>query len=113
LAISVVIVWGALRIVREAVDVLLEAVPAHLDPGEVQRAMEQAEGVSKVHDLHIWSISSGMHLLSAHVIIDSCDLNRSDEILGRLRTILWERFELDHITLQIETPAHCKVLKIH
>lgn len=108
IVISGVIVWGALRLIREAVDVLLEAVPAHLDLAEVLHAMEDAEGVVTVHDLHIWTISSGMHALSAHVVVSSCDLGRSDAILGRLRRMLLERFGLDHVTLQIETPAHCE-----
>jgi cobalt-zinc-cadmium efflux system protein len=107
LLISLVIVWGALRLVREAVDVLLEAVPAHLDLAEVLHAMEDSEGVSGIHDLHIWTISSGMHALSAHVVVSSCDLGQNDAILGRLRGMLLDRFGLDHVTLQIETPAHC------
>lgn len=107
LGISGVIVWGALRLVREAVDVLLEAVPAHLDLADVLHAMEASEGVSTVHDLHIWTISSGMHALSAHVVVDTCDLGQNDAILGRLKELLSERFGLDHVTLQIETPAYC------
>lgn len=107
LAIALVIVWGALRLLREATDVLLEAVPAHLDLAEILHAMEAAEGVNRIHDLHVWTISSGMHALSAHVVIDSCDLGQNDEILGSLQTILADRFGLHHVTLQIETPAHC------
>ena len=107
LAIAVVIVWGAVRLIREATDVLLEAVPAHLDLAEVLHAMENTEGVTRVHDLHVWTISSGMYALSAHVVVDSCDLPRNDEILRDLRETLSSRFGLDHVTLQIETPAYC------
>lgn len=107
MAIAVVIVWGALRLLREATDVLLEAVPAHMDLAEILHAMEEAEGVSRVHDLHVWTISSGMYALSAHVVVSSDDIGQNDAILANLQRILAERFGLHHVTLQIETPAHC------
>lgn len=113
IAISLVIVFSGWRLVREAVDILLEAVPAHLDLAEVLHSMEQYEGVSRIHDLHIWTISSGIHSLSAHVVVESCDIENHHEILRGLRDLLASRFELDHVTLQIETPAHCKGLEAH
>lgn len=113
IVIACVIVYSAFSLVRQAVDVLLEAVPAHLDLAEVLHAMEEQPGVSRVHDLHVWTISSGMHALSAHVIVEDCDLSRSDEILRTLRNVLAERFELDHVTLQIETPEHCEGIELH
>ena len=109
LAIAVVVVWSAWRLVREAIDVLLEAVPAHLDLADVLHAMEQVEGVTAVHDLHIWTISSGMHALSAHVVVDSCDLGQNDRILRTVKLALERRFAIDHATLQIETPAYCQL----
>lgn len=107
MVIAVVIVWGAIRLLREATDVLLEAVPAHLDLAEILHAMEGAEGVERIHDLHVWTISSGMYALSAHVVVDSCDLGQNDAILRRLEDMLSSRFGLEHVTLQIETPAYC------
>jgi cobalt-zinc-cadmium efflux system protein len=65
--ISVVIVFGAFRLIRDAVNVLLEAVPAHLDLAEVFRAVAGVEGVVEVHDLHIWTLTSEIHALSAEV----------------------------------------------
>lgn len=113
IAIAMVIVWSAWRLVREAVDVLLEAVPAHLDLADVLHSMEATEGVSRIHDLHIWSISSGLHSLSAHVVVESCDMQGNQEILRSLRELLREKYGLDHVTLQIETPAHCHGLEFH
>lgn len=113
IAIACVIVWSAWSLVRDAIDVLLEAVPAHLDLADVLHSMEQAPGVARVHDLHIWTISSGMHSLSAHVVVESCDMGRNEEILGSLRAMLAEKYALDHITLQIETPAYCEGLDMH
>jgi len=112
-AIACLIVWSALRLVRDAVDVLLEAVPAHLNLADVLHAMEATPGVATVHDLHVWTISSGMHALSAHVVVESCDLGRNDEILAELRTMLAERFHLEHTTIQIETPSHCAGIEFH
>jgi len=113
IAIAMVIVWSGVRLVRDAVDILLEAVPAHLDLAEVLHRMETAEGVARVHDLHVWTISSGMHSLSAHVVVESCDMGRNEEILRGLRAMLAAEFELDHVTLQIETPAHCQGIELH
>ena len=113
IGIAGVIVWSAFSLVRDAVDVLLEAVPAHLNLAEVLHAMEETPGVATIHDLHIWTISSGMHALSAHVVVDSCDIGRNDEILQSLRVLLADRFHLDHTTIQIETPAHCQGLSMH
>ena len=56
---------------------------------------------------------SGMHALSAHVVVESCDLGRNDEILAELRTMLAERFHLEHTTIQIETPSHCAGIEFH
>ncbi len=109
LAISAVVVWSAWRLVREAVDILLEAVPAHLDLAEVLHAMEEIEGVTAVHDLHIWTISSGLHALSAHVVVDSCDLGHNDEVLRAVKGSIQNRFGIEHVTLQIETPAYCQL----
>lgn len=111
--IACVIVWSAWSLVRDAVDVLLEAVPSHLDLADVLHSMEKTEGVATVHDLHIWTISSGMHSLSAHVVVDSCDIGRNDEILHGLREMLAQKYGLDHVTLQIETPKHCEGLELH
>lgn len=113
IAIALVIVWSGIDLVKEAVDVLLEAVPAHLDLADVLHSMEHAEGVTTVHDLHIWTISSGMHALSAHVVVQSCDMDRNDEILRGLRQMLLEKYHLDHVTLQIETPTHCEGIELH
>ncbi|HEY0840000.1 MAG TPA: cation diffusion facilitator family transporter, partial [Vulgatibacter sp.] len=108
IGIALVIVWSGVRLVREAVDILLEAVPAHLDLAEVLHKMETMDGVSRIHDLHIWTISSGMHSLSAHVVVEGCDMGRNEEILRAMRAMLASDFDLDHVTLQIETPAHCQ-----
>ena len=111
--IAALIVWGALRLVLEVTDILMEAVPGHIDVGEVTREMEAAAGVLAVHDLHIWSISSGMCALSAHLVVDGVAMGRNDEILTEVKARLRRAFGIDHTTLQIESAAYAHVDDVH
>lgn len=104
--ISLIIVVGAIRLVREAVDVLLEAVPAHLEYGEVCRTIGAVEGVSAVHDVHVWTITSGLYALSCHVVVDAHRAEDNDLILQRIKGVLLDRFAIDHTTVQIESEAY-------
>src|SRR5512146_21895 len=113
IGISALIVWGAWRLVLEITDILMEAVPRHIDFGEVTRQMEEAEGVLAVHDLHIWSISSGMCALSAHLVVDGGAIGRNDEILTDVKARLRREFGIDHTTLQIESAAYAHVDDVH
>ena len=88
------------NLLREAVDVLLEATPANVDLPAVEQALVEREGVEGVHDVHAWSVTSGKNLLSAHVqVAEGVD---RDEVLRELRKLLRERFGFDHVTLEIE-----------
>ena len=107
LAIAGLILWGALRLLREITDILMESVPSHLDVGEVERGMATAAaGVVAVHDLHIWTISSGLCALSAHVVVEPGAIGRNDEILTAVKRTLHDRFQIDHATIQIESAAY-------
>lgn len=103
LFICALILFSSLRLLREAVHVLMEGVPLHMDLPEVGRAMAGVAGVKSVHDLHIWTPSSGQIALSAHVVV--ADLAAWDGTLQRLHTLLHDRFGVVHITLQPE-PLH-------
>jgi cobalt-zinc-cadmium efflux system protein len=111
--ISVLILWGAWRLVLEITDILMEAVPGHLDVARVTQEMEAADGVLAVHDLHIWSISSGMCALSAHLVVDGVAMGRNDEILTEVKARLRRSFGIDHTTLQIESAAYAHVDDVH
>jgi cobalt-zinc-cadmium efflux system protein len=106
LGISLLILWGALRLFLEIADILMEAVPRHLAIDEVCGAMGGVPGVLAVHDLHVWTISSGHHALSAHVVVDEVDLGRNDAILDDVKGRLRERFGIDHTTIQIESAGY-------
>lgn len=98
--IGLLILWSSWRLLRESVDVLLEATPAGIDPAAVRGAMEGVGGVSGVHDLHIWTVTSGLIALSAHVDVDGA--RPWHEALLELTDRLREQFGIAHVTLQPE-----------
>ena len=101
LGLSGVIVASSYRLLREVIDVLLEAVPRGIDADAVRRAMTGVQGVAQIHDLHIWSITSGMAALSAHVVVTDRDRDQH-AILQETLALLRQQFSIQHATLQIE-----------
>src|SRR6058998_2141437 len=108
-AIALVIVPRTWRLLRQAVNVLLEGTPAHLDLGEIEVAILRVPGVRHVHDLHVWTLTSGREAMSAHVVVD--DVRESERLLEALHAVLHARFGIDHTTIQLET-APPAVLRI-
>ncbi|MCU0291411.1 MAG: cation diffusion facilitator family transporter [Thermoanaerobaculaceae bacterium] len=101
LVIALLIVLSAWGLLREAVAVLMEGVPGHLDVDQVRDAIMSVPGVTAVHDLHVWSISSRFVALSAHVQVG---VQADQEILWRIHRVLHARFGIGHTTIQIELP---------
>ncbi|HEY6040163.1 MAG TPA: cation diffusion facilitator family transporter [Kofleriaceae bacterium] len=109
LVVSVVILFGTWKLVREALDLLLDAVPAHVDPKAVEHFLGELPGVTGVHDLHIWSMSTTEVALTAHVVLpwDAC----SPSMLRDTAAEIERRFKIGHVTIQIEPPGqdlHCE-----
>jgi cobalt-zinc-cadmium efflux system protein len=106
--IAATIVWGAWRLCREAVDVLLEGVPPHLALEEVYGALGGLPGVSAVHDLHVWTITSGMVSLSCHLVVvcEGPGCRSHDDILSDARALLKQRFKIEHTTIQFESQSY-------
>lgn len=92
------------RLLRDSVDVLMEATPSGVDLTEVRRHILDSPGVSAVHDLHAWTITSGMNVVSAHVVLQE-DADPA-ELIDHLGDCLAEDFDIDHSTFQLETPEH-------
>ncbi len=90
--------WG---LIRQSVDILLEATPAHMDLSEIASAMREVAGVRQVHDLHVWTLTSGKYAMSGHVLVEN--VAASDRILRELHALLHGRFDIDHTTIQVET----------
>lgn len=108
--ISVLIAASAWSILRESVDVLLEAAPNDVDTEEIGLAMARTEGVSQVHDLHVWQITSGFPTLSAHVLVKpetDCHATRRE-----LERLIHDQFEIEHTTIQVDHTSEKKPLKI-
>jgi cobalt-zinc-cadmium efflux system protein len=106
--IAATIVWSAIRLCREAVDVLLEGAPGHIPVADVSLAIAQVPGVAAVHDLHVWTITSGLVALSCHIVV-SCNgpgCRSHDEILTEAKAVLRDRFAIEHTTIQFESEQY-------
>ncbi|HYB43746.1 MAG TPA: cation diffusion facilitator family transporter [Candidatus Methylomirabilis sp.] len=102
-AIALLILPRTYALLRQAVNVLLEGVPAHLDLLEIATAMVEVAGVKRVHDLHVWTLTSGREAMSTHVEVEPG--TRADKVIEQLHVILHVRFGIDHTTIQIETES--------
>jgi cobalt-zinc-cadmium efflux system protein len=101
--IGVLILPRAWRLLKEVVDVLLEAVPSRISLDELQAAIERVPGVVSVHDIHVWTITSGFVAMSAHVRAAG---RPSEEVLHDILVLLREQFQIEHATLQVESDQH-------
>jgi cobalt-zinc-cadmium efflux system protein len=91
---------SAWNLIREALDVLMEAVPGHLDPEAIREALLAVPGVSALHCLHVWTIGSGEVSLSSHLVVDRGQ--EPESLLAEVRRRLTDRFQIEHTTIQIE-----------
>jgi cobalt-zinc-cadmium efflux system protein len=110
LGIAGLILFGATRLVLEITDILMESVPRHIDMAAVVARIGCCPGVLAVHDVHVWTISSGLHALSAHLVVRPDEMGpRNDAILDDVKRELREAFGIDHTTLQIESSDYAHV----
>jgi cobalt-zinc-cadmium efflux system protein len=110
MAIVVLILPRAWSLLRDVVDVLLEATPKGVDLATVREHIREVPGVVDVHDLHAWTITSGVPVLSAHVVVDEACITegRSGEVLDRLGECLGDHFDVEHCTFQLEPVGHAE-----
>ncbi|HWA98077.1 MAG TPA: cation diffusion facilitator family transporter [Pirellulales bacterium] len=110
IVITLLILYSGWGLVQESVAILMESAPRGIDVDQVRDALVALDGVKSVHHLHVWTITSGLHALAAHVIVDVPPPHH--DLLEQMRTVLHDRFGLDHITVQIEPEdwqAECRV----
>jgi cobalt-zinc-cadmium efflux system protein len=105
IALALLILIGAWRLLRESTDILLEGVPRHVSMAEVQRRMLGVAGVAAVHDLHVWTVTSGMVAMSGHAIVP--ELASHPEVLEGIRVEL-ARLGIGHVTIQLEVQHECE-----
>jgi cobalt-zinc-cadmium efflux system protein len=99
----VLIAWQGWRLARTALDILLESTPDGLDPQAVTTAIEAIDGVDAVHDFHVWSLSSEMRALSAHVVVSGHPTLEEAQLVGaRVKEVLAHEFAIAHSTLELE-----------
>ncbi|CAM5574939.1 MULTISPECIES: cation diffusion facilitator family transporter [Streptomyces] len=110
LVIGLMIVPRTLKLLRETLDVLLESAPKGVDMAEVRAHILALDGVEDVHDLHAWTITSGMPVLSAHVVVRSDVLNAigNEKMLHELQGCLGDHFDVEHCTFQLEPSGHAE-----
>ncbi|MET9534344.1 MULTISPECIES: cation diffusion facilitator family transporter [unclassified Streptomyces] len=110
IVIGLMIVPRTVKLLRETLDVLLEAAPKNVDMGEVRAHILGLPGVADVHDLHAWTITSGMPVLSAHVVVspDTLDAIGHEKMLHDLQGCLGTHFDVAHCTFQLEPGGHAE-----
>jgi cobalt-zinc-cadmium efflux system protein len=106
--IGLLVIYSSYDLLRESINILMEGTPRHLNVDELQQALAAVAGVAAVHDLHVWTITSGMVSLSAHIVAD--DSRAARELLDDVHATLHDRFGIEHSTIQIEnaSDAQCR-----
>jgi len=104
--VSVLILLSAWRLVRDSVLILLEGTPAHVNLRAMIKELCEVPGVSSVHDLHVWTLTSGVHVMTCHAVLLPGE--NANQVLEQLNKVCLERFRVDHTTIQIEDPEMCR-----
>jgi cobalt-zinc-cadmium efflux system protein len=103
--IGLLVIYSSWSLITQSVAVLMESAPGHVDVDAVRQALLEVPGVTRVHDLHVWTITSGFVALSAH--LTSPDASRHQAVLGAARAVMRERFHIEHTTIQIDLDDDC------
>ena len=103
--IGMLILRGAYSLVRESIDIFLEATPKDINVGRMLDDLHKIEGVKEIHHLHLWTITSGIYAMSAHVLIKDLLVSRSAQILRQIETLLQGKYCMEHTTIQFESES--------
>ena len=106
-AIAALIAYGAWRIVRETVNLLMEGTPREINLSAVTSEITGTQLISSMHDLHVWALSSDEMALSCHVVVDDCPLGEAEHVVRDLEKRLCDRFAIGHTTIQVESCHPC------
>ena len=113
LAIAVLIAWGAVRIVLDTGNILLEGVPKGMDLEGIREAIKNAQGVDSLHDLHVWALATEQIALSCHVVVSEERLAEGEHLMRRLELALCQGYGIGHTTIQVEACHQCADLGDH
>ncbi len=100
--IGLLIIKGAAGLIWESGNILLEGVPSNIDIGDVIDTILDVQGVNAVHDLHLWTITSGIHAMSCHIVLDDRMISQGSDIVGEISSLVKRRYNIEHSTLQLE-----------
>ena len=103
--IGMLILGGAYRLVRESIDIFLEATPRDIDVEKMLDDLHEIEGVKEIHHLHLWTITSGIYAMSAHVLIEDLLVSRCAQILQEIERLLQGKYGMEHTTIQFESES--------
>jgi cobalt-zinc-cadmium efflux system protein len=103
--IGALVLYSSWSLIRDSINILMESVPKHLDPMLIRKQLLVCDGVANIHDLHIWSIGSRSHALSAHIVVSQ--QKDPSAVRTQVEEVLKKEFDLDHTTLQIEVQEAC------
>jgi len=96
------VIW-AVKLLIDSGNILLESTPKHLDIDKVIEAIKsEVIGVYEVHHVHAWTIASSMYALTAHIVIDDCQVSKANEILDKINALVKDRFHIEHTNIQFE-----------
>jgi len=105
MAIGVIIIYGAWKIIAQSIYILLEFAPGHIDVDELKAEMQKLPGVVEAHDIHVWTLGSGIYALSAHIQVKDQPVSACSCIIKDVEGLLKEKYRITHSTLQIEYAA--------
>ena len=108
--ISLIILWSAWKLVRDAVDVLMESTPRGLVAVDVEQTIARTPGVASVHDLHLWSISDGLAMVSVHVVLDG--KHHGTEVAHAVAERVRAEHKVEHVTVQPEAPPSTALVEL-
>ncbi len=110
-AIGIVIMITGVGLVRESGSILMERVPRGLEPADITRAILEIEGIKGIHELHVWTVTSGFHALSGHLIVEDQKISEASKLLKEIDKALKNRFGISHTTIQLESETFVTMKK--
>jgi len=117
--LGLLILWGAWQIIRETLEIFLEQSPRAVDVERLVAEMKEEDGVRDVHDIHVWTLGSGIYALSCHVLVEDVKVSESSRIVRDLKETLDRDFGIDHSTIEVETVScgvegpYCQISNHH
>jgi len=100
--IAGIILFGSFTLAKESLEILLDRVPKHINMEKLRTKILEVEGVKALHDVHVWSLCSHLHAMSAHIIVDETHVGRSQEIIEKINSLLEKEFAICHCVIQVE-----------